>query len=50
MSCSGGSPTSAAPAAGDPPLLFYRGGYTVTQDSEPVLASLLTWHGDDTWI
>jgi len=37
---------------GDPPLLFYRGGYTVTQDSapEPVLASLLTWHGDDTWI
>jgi 3-hydroxy-9,10-secoandrosta-1,3,5(10)-triene-9,17-dione monooxygenase reductase component len=37
---------------GDPPLLFYRGGYTVTEDPapEPVLGSLLTWHGDDTWI
>jgi 3-hydroxy-9,10-secoandrosta-1,3,5(10)-triene-9,17-dione monooxygenase reductase component len=36
---------------GDPPLLFLRGGYTVAQDAAPpVLASVLSWPGDDAWI
>lgn len=37
---------------GDPPLLFYRGGYTVTEDPAPpvALVSALSWLGDGAWI
>ncbi|QYN36878.1 flavin reductase family protein [Pseudonocardia sp. DSM 110487] len=37
---------------GDPPLLFYRGGYTVARDAAPAPAfdALLGWLGEDAWI
>jgi 3-hydroxy-9,10-secoandrosta-1,3,5(10)-triene-9,17-dione monooxygenase reductase component len=37
---------------GGPPLLFYRGGYTVARDAAPAPAfdALLGWLGEDAWI
>jgi 3-hydroxy-9,10-secoandrosta-1,3,5(10)-triene-9,17-dione monooxygenase reductase component len=37
---------------GDPPLLFYRGGYTVARDAAPAPAfeALVGWLGEDAWI
>jgi 3-hydroxy-9,10-secoandrosta-1,3,5(10)-triene-9,17-dione monooxygenase reductase component len=39
-------------AGGERPLLFYRGGYTVTEDAAPTPAfgALLGWLGHDAWI
>jgi 3-hydroxy-9,10-secoandrosta-1,3,5(10)-triene-9,17-dione monooxygenase reductase component len=37
---------------GEPPLLFYRGGYTVARDAAPAPAfeALVGWLGEDAWI
>lgn len=47
-----GQVTDLGCAGGERPLLFYRGGYTVTEDAAPTpaMAGLLGWLGQDAWI
>jgi 3-hydroxy-9,10-secoandrosta-1,3,5(10)-triene-9,17-dione monooxygenase reductase component len=47
-----GRVTDLGCAGGGRPLLFYRGGYTVTEDAAPApaMAGLLGWLGQDAWI
>lgn len=47
-----GRVTALGEPTADRPLLFHRGAYTVTEESEPtpgVLDNLITWSRDDDW-
>lgn len=48
-----GRVTTLGPHRDARPLLFYRGGYAATEESEPtpgVLDNLITWYRHDDWI